>query len=334
MVKNLIGKGNMKVIISDDYQDCVKTLDCYPSLAQNFEVEIYQDTLTSLDALAERFVSADAMLLVRERTPVSAELLARLPKLKFISQTGRAANHVDLKACTARGIAVSAEGSATVAAAELTWALVMASMRKVHLEAARLKAGLWQGHLGTGLRGRVLGIAGYGKIGSVVAGYGRAFGMRVVALGDHATSIEAAASDGVETESDRHVFFSQADVVCCHLRLLPATRGSITQADLAAMKPTALFVNSSRSEVVQDGALESALAQGRPGFAAVDVYEREPIFGADHPLLRFDNVLATPHIGYVEKDTYEHYFGIAIEQLLAWQAGQPINVLNPEALKR
>jgi D-3-phosphoglycerate dehydrogenase / 2-oxoglutarate reductase len=322
----------MKVIISDDYQDCVRSLDCYASLTAHFDVEIHNDTLTSLDALAERFADADAMLLVRERTPVGAELLARLPKLKFISQTGRAANHVDLAACNARGIPVSAEGSATTAAAELTWALVMASMRKVHLEAARLAAGLWQGHLGVGLKGRTLGIAGYGKIGSVVAGYGRAFGMKVVALGDHPTSLEAAARDGVETQSDRQKFFSEADVVCCHLRLLPATRDSITLADLQLMKSTALFVNTSRSEVIAAGALETALKSGHPGFAAVDVYAHEPILGADHPLVGLDNVLATPHIGYVEKDTYEHYFGIAIEQLLAWRAGTPINVLNPQAL--
>ncbi len=322
----------MKVIISDDYQNCVRTLDCYPALAEHFDVEIHNDTVTTLDAQAARFADADALLLIRERTPVSAALLERLPKLKFISQTGRAANHVDLAACTARGIPVSAEGSATTAAAELTWALVMASMRKVHLEANRLKAGLWQGHLGMGLAGRTLGIAGYGKIGSVVAGYGRAFGMRVVALDDHETSRAAATADRVETQSDRRKFFAEADVVCCHLRLLPATRGSITVKDLTAMKPTALFVNTSRSEVIEPGALETALKTGRPGFAAVDVYEHEPIYGADHPLLAFDNVLATPHIGYVEKDTYEHYFGIAIEQLLAWRAGLPVNVLNPQAL--
>jgi D-3-phosphoglycerate dehydrogenase / 2-oxoglutarate reductase len=322
----------MKVIISDDYQDCIRTLDCYPALRDNFDVVIHHDTVTTLDAQADRFADADALLLVRERTPISAELLARLPKLKFISQTGRAANHVDLAACTARGIPVSAEGSATTAAAELTWALVMASMRKVHLEATRLKAGLWQGHLGVGLKGRTLGIAGYGKIGSVVAGYGRAFGMRVIALGDHETSVAAATNDGVETQTDRAKFFSEADVVCCHLRLLPATRGSITLKDLSAMKPTALFVNTSRSEVIEAGALETALKAGRPGFAAVDVYETEPIYHADHPLLKLDNVLATPHIGYVETDTYEHYFGIAIEQLLAWRAGKPVNVLNPQVL--
>jgi D-3-phosphoglycerate dehydrogenase / 2-oxoglutarate reductase len=322
----------MKVIISDDYQNCIRTLDCYPVLASHFDVEIHNDTVTSLDAQVQRFADADALLLVRERTPITAALLERLPKLKFISQTGRAANHVDLAACTARGIAVSAQGSATTAAAELTWALVMASMRKVHLEATRLRAGLWQGHLGVGLKGRTLGIAGYGKIGSVVAGYGRAFGMRVVALGEHETSRAAAANDGIEVETDRRKFFAEADVVSCHVRLLPSTRGSITLADLSAMKPTALFVNTGRSEVIEAGALEAALKSGRPGFAAIDVFEHEPIYQANHPLLGLDNVLATPHIGYVEKDTYEHFFSIAIEQLIEWRAGAPINILNPDVL--
>ncbi len=324
----------MKVIISDDYQNCIQALECYPALAEHFDVEIHNDTVTSLDAQAQRFADADALLLVRERTPITAGLLARLPKLKFISQTGRAANHVDLAACTALGIPVSAQGSATTAAAELTWALVMASMRKVHLEATRLKAGLWQGHLGVGLKGRTLGIAGYGKIGSVVAGYGRAFGMRVVALGEHETSRTAATNDGVEVETDRRKFFSEADVVTCHVRLLPSTRNSITLADLSAMKPTALFVNTGRSEVIEVGALEAALKSGRPGFAAIDVFEHEPIYQADHPLIGLDNVLATPHIGYVEKDTYEQFFSIAIEQLLAWRAGAPINILNPDALRK
>jgi D-3-phosphoglycerate dehydrogenase / 2-oxoglutarate reductase len=199
----------MKVIISEDYQDSIRTLDCYPALSEQFEVEIHHDTVTSLEAQAERFADADALLLVRERTPIGADLLARLPKLKYISQTGRAANHVDLAACTARGIPVSAEGAATTAAAELTWALVLASMRNVHLEATRLKNGLWQGHLGVGLKGRTLGIAGYGKIGSVVAGYGRAFGMRVIALGDHETSLAAAAADGIDTQPDRRRFFQR-----------------------------------------------------------------------------------------------------------------------------
>jgi D-3-phosphoglycerate dehydrogenase len=319
----------MIVVVPDDYQNCVSGLDCYPALTSHFEVKIYNDTVTTLDALSARFASADALLLTRERTPITAPLLDRLPRLRFISQTGRAAKHIDLTACTSRGILVSSEGSATTAAAELTWALVLASMRKVHLEASRLKAGLWQGHLGIGLKGRTLGILGYGKIGRIVGGYGRAFGMRVVALAGLSVSVDAARSDGVVVEHDRNAFFAQSDVLCCHLRLLEATRGSVTLKDLLAMKPSALFVNTSRSELIAPGALEAALRAGHPGFAAVDVYEKEPILNADHPLLSFDNVLATPHIGYVEKDTYEQYFGIAVEQLLAWQAGKPINVLNP-----
>ncbi|CAM5216106.1 Glyoxylate/hydroxypyruvate reductase B [Castellaniella defragrans] len=322
----------MKVVVPDDYQNSFPTLDCYPVLAEHFEVEIYNDTVTSLDALSARFAGADALLLTRERTRITEALLARLPRLKFISQTGRAAKHIDLAACTARGILVSSEGVSTTAAAELTWALVLASMRKVHLEANRLRAGLWQGHLGVGLKGRTLGILGYGQIGRIVAGYGQAFGMRVVALAGQSASVEAARADGVTVEHDRKAFFAQSDVLCCHLRLLDATRGSVTQQDLSAMKLSALFVNTSRSELVAPGALEAALRAGRPGFAAVDVYEKEPVLNANHPLLSLANVLATPHIGYVEKDTYEHYFGIAVDQLLAWQAGKPINVLNPECM--
>jgi D-3-phosphoglycerate dehydrogenase len=322
----------MKVVVPDDYQNSLPTLRCYPALAEHFEVEIYNDTVATIDALARRFESADALLLTRERTRITAPLLDRLPHLKFISQTGRAAKHIDLAACTAHGVLVSSDGSATTAAAELTWALVLDSMRKVHLEANRLRAGLWQGHLGVGLKGRTLGILGYGRIGRIVAGYGMAFGMRVVVLAGLSASVEAARADGVAIEHDRKAFFAQSDVLCCHLRLLDATRGSVMLQDLLAMKPSALFVNTSRSELVAPGALEAALRAGHPGFAAVDVYEKEPVLNADHPLLSFDNVLATPHIGYVEKDTYEHYFGIAVEQLLAWQAGQPINVLNPKCI--
>lgn len=321
----------MKVVVPDDYQRCLPTLDCYPALAEHFEVQIYNDTVTTLDALSARFAEADALLLTRERTRITAPLLACLPRLRFISQTGRAAKHIDLAACTAHGVTVSSEGSATTAAAELTWALVLASMRKVHLEANRLRAGLWQGHLGIGLKGRTLGVLGYGKIGRVVAGYGLAFGMHVVTLAGLSASVEVAMADGVAVEHDREAFFAQSDVLCCHLRLLDATRESVTLNDLQAMKPSALFVNTSRSELIAPGALEAALRAGRPGFAAVDVYEKEPVLNADHPLLSFDNVLATPHIGYVEKDTYEQYFGVAVEQLLAWQAGNPINVLNPPA---
>jgi D-3-phosphoglycerate dehydrogenase / 2-oxoglutarate reductase len=323
----------MKLIISDDYQGAVSGLQAFAGL-QDWDVAVYRDTVSELDALAARFADADAALLIRERTRFPRALLERLPRLKFISQTGRAASHVDIAAATELGIPVAAEGSATNAAAELTWALVMAQMRRVRDEANRLSAGQWQGHLGRSLKGRTLGIAGYGQIGSLVAGYGRAFGMDVVVWADHSSSADAAGRDGVRVEADRERFFAQCDVLCCHLRLVPATRGLVTQADLQRMKPDALFVNTSRAEVVADGALATALQSGRPGFAAVDVYEHEPIFDADHELIALPTVLATPHIGYVELDTYEHYFGHAVAQLQAWKRDERLNVLNPDVWPR
>lgn len=319
----------MKIVISDDYQDCVRTLDCYQRL-QGFEVEIHHDTLTDEAALARRFADADVALLVRERTRMTPTLLAALPKLKFISQTGRAANHVDLAACTERGIPVAAEGSATHAAAELAWTLLLAVTRKLVPEVNGFKAGGWQSTLGTSLQGRTLGIAGYGKIGSVVAGYGQAFGMKVLVWGEREDSAVRAREDGHEVTTDRAEFFARCDALSVHLRLSPTSRGLITATDLACMKPSAILINTSRAEVIAPGALEAALRVGRPGFAGVDVYEREPIYGAQHPLLALPNALCTPHIGYVEKDTYEEYFGFAIDQIMAWKEGMAMNLLNPE----
>ncbi len=327
VVQNLIAdRKHMKVVISDDYQNCIRTLDCYPALTAHFDVEIRNDTVTALDAIAERFADADAMLLVRERTPVSAALLAR--RLAQVHQPDRARR----KPRRPRGLhgarhcGVGGRLGHT-AAAELTWALVMASMRKVHLEAARLAAGLWQGHLGVGLKGHTLGIAKYSKIGSVVAGYGRAFGMRVVALGrPRKLPRRRRRPSGVETQTDRAAFSRRSRCGVLPPASLRCTRGSITINDLSAMKPTALFVNDEPQRGDRARCARKRAESGPSGFAAVDVYEREPIYGADHPLLGLDNVLATPHIAYVEKNTYEHYFGIAIEQLLAWRAGAPINV--------
>lgn len=319
----------MHIVISDDYQDCIRRLSCFWKL-NGHRVSIHRDTLTDEAAIAERFAEADVALLVRERTRITASLLDRLPNLKFISQTGRAAHHVDLAACTARGIPVAAEGSATDAAAELAFALLLASARNLVVEAERFKAGQWQTTLGTSLRGRTLGIAGYGRIGSAVAGYGRAFGMKVLVWGQRPESSRRAREDGYEVVADRREFFSRCDALSIHLRLTPSSRGLISSADLEQMKPTAILVNTSRAEVIAEGALEAALKAGRPGFAAIDVYEREPIYGADHPLLELPNTLCTPHIGYVERDTYEEYFNFAIEQALAWERGEPMNLLNPE----
>jgi len=318
----------MRIVIPDDYQDAVRHLDCFARL-EGLDVEIHNDTVTGVDALAQRFADADVIVLIRARTAITAELLERLPKLRFISQTGHAAGHVDLAACRRRGIPVSGAGSSSVATAELAWTLVMDAMRNVTLEARRLREGRWQTTLGRRLSGRTLGILGYGAIGRTVARFGDAFGMHVVVGGGREGSRTRAAEDGREYVADRAVFFAACDVVSVHLRLAPDTAGSIGYADFGCMKPDALFVNTSRAEVVAPGALERALRAGRPGKAAVDVYGNEPVLDGAHPLLSLDNALCTPHLGYVEKDTYESYFGIAFDQVLAFAAGHPINVLDP-----
>lgn len=319
----------MHIVIPDDYQDAVRTLDCFGKLAGH-QVTIYNDSVADIDTLAERFRDADALVLIRERTRISDALLERLPKLKFISQTGRGMPHIDLDACTRRGIPVAAGGGSPYSTAELTWALALAALRHIPAEVANLKAGRWQRTLGVGLRGRTLGIFGYGKIGSLVAGYGRAFDMRVLAWGREG-SLERARADGFETAGSQAELFEQSDVLSLHIKLVQETRGIVTAADLARMKPTALLVNTSRADLIQPGALADALRAGRPGYAAVDVFEDEPV--VDHPLLHLDNALCTPHLGYVEKDSYENYFSAAFDQLLAFAAGNPVNIVNPAALR-
>ena len=318
----------MHVIIPDDYQDAVRGLACFAKLAGH-TVTVFNDTVKDIDALAERFRPADALVLIRERTAIGDDLLARLPHLKLISQTGRGTAHIDLAACARRGVVVTAGTGSPQAPAELTWALVLAALRHVPEEAARLRAGQWQSTLGTGLHGRTLGIWGYGTIGSLVAGYGRAFGMEVLAWGREG-SLSRARAAGYVTAADRSALFERSDVLSLHLKLTRETRGIVTAADLARMKPTALVVNTSRAGLVAPGALEAALRAGRPGFAAVDVYEEEPVLGAAHPLLALENALCTPHLGYVEKDGYERYFGQAFDQVVAFAAGRPIGVVEPE----
>lgn len=320
----------LRVVIPDDYQDCVRSLACFERL-QAHEVHVHHDSVGTLDAQVQRFADADALVLTRERTAIGAPLLARLPRLRFIAQTGAVAGHIDLAACTARGVAVADSRGSGAATAELCWALMLASRRHLLAEAARLKAGLWQGHIGQQLKGQRLGIWSYGRIGRQVAGYGRAFGMRVWVWGG-AESTARARADGFELAPSRLALFADSDVLSLHLRLSPSTRGAIGADDLAAMKPTALLVNTSRAELVVEGALVAALRRGRPGFAAIDVFEREPVFGADHPLLALPNALCTPHIGYVERDNYEAYFGAAFDHLNAFAAGRPTGVVNPQAL--
>lgn len=320
----------MKIIIPDDYQDAVRGLDCFQKLSGH-EVTVYTDTVQDIDTLAQRFQEAEALVLIRERTPITEALLARLPNLKLISQTGRGAAHIDLAACTRYGVAVAVGVGSPYATAELTWALVLAAMRRLPQEINALRAGRWQTTLGMGLHGRTLGIFGYGNIGSLVVGYGRAFGMRVLVWGREG-SLTRAVQTGLEVVAQQRTLFEQADVLSLHIRLTQETRGLVTAADLAAMKPTALLVNTSRAELIASGALVAALHSGRPGSAAVDVYENEPAL--NHPLLQMENVMCTPHLGYVEKDSYELYFGVAFDHLLAFAAGNPLGIVNPEVIQK
>ena len=319
----------MNIVILDDYQDAVRHLDCFSALAGE-QVTIYHDSVRDTAILAVRLRDADALVLIRERTAITEPLLERLPKLKLICQTGRGMPHIDVAACTRHGVAIAVGGGSPYAPAELTWALVLASVRHIPQEVARMKAGQWQTTLGTALHGRTLGIFGYGNIGKLVASYGRVFGMRVLVWGREG-SLTRARADGYEAVDSKSELFQQSDVLSLHLKLNEETRGIVTVNDLAQMKPTALFVNTSRAGLIIPGALEAALRTGRPGFAAVDVYEDEPV--KDHPLLHMDNVICTPHLGYVEKDTYESYFASAFNQLRAFAEGKPIDIINPESLR-
>ena len=324
----------MKITILDDYQNVVRTLDAFKKL-EGHDVTIWNDHTKDVDVLAERLKDTEALVLIRERTPIRAPLIERLTKLKIVSQRS-VYPHVDVEALTKRGIVLSSDmhpGKPSFATAELTWGLVIAAMRRIPQEVAALKAGRWQSSVGTGLRGRNLGIFGYGRIGAQVANYGRAFGMNVSVWGREG-SLQRARSDGFAVAPSREVFFEQNDIVTLHLRLIPETRGIVSAEDLARMKPSSLIVNTSRAGLIAPGVLVDALKKGRPGMAAVDVYEEEPVLGANHPLLAMDNVVATPHIGYVERDGYEAQFSSSFEQILAFAAGKPINVINPEALSR
>ena len=332
----------MNIIILDDYQDAVRKLRCAARL-EPYNAKVFTNTVKGIGQLAVRLREAEVLVLIRERTQFPRALLEKLPKLRLIVQTGRVGAHIDLATCTRLGIAVADGSGSPVAAAELTWALIMAAMRRLPQYIGNLKHGAWQQSglkaasmppnfgLGLVLKGRMLGIWGYGKIGQLVAGYGRAFGMDVLVWGSEA-SRQRAQADGYQTAASRDDFFEACDVLSIHLRLNEQTRGLVQLDDLARMKPTALFVNTSRAELVEDNALVSALNKGRPGLAAVDVFETEPILQG-HPLLRLENAICTPHIGYVEQDSYEMYFGAAFDNVINFIRNQPSNIVNPEALK-
>src|SRR5216684_815476 len=323
----------MKISILDDYHDTVRTLPCFKKLASH-DVTIWNDHVQEVDALTERLKDTEALVLIRERTQIRAPLIERLPTLRLISQRS-VYPHIDAEACTRHGVVVSSSqhpGTPSYAAAELTWALILDSMRRIPQQAAALKAGVWQVGIGHTVRDKTLGIFGYGRIGAVVAGYGKAFGMNVVVWAREATRARAKA-DGYAVARSKEAFFEECDVISLHMRLVDATRGIVTAADLARMKPTALIVNTSRAPLIEPGALVAALKVGRPGMAAVDVYEHEPVLNGDHPLLRMDNVVCTPHLGYVTAEEYEVQFSDIFDQIAAYCAGTPINVVNPDVLK-
>lgn len=332
----------MNIVILDDYQDVVRKLPCASKL-EAYPAKVYTNTVKGLGQLSVRLKDADIVVLIRERTHINRALLDKLPKLKLIAQTGKAGSHIDIQACTEKGIAIAEGVGSPVAPAELTWTLIMAAMRRLPQYIGNLKHGAWQQSglkassmpsnfgLGTVLRGKTLGIYSYGKIGQLLAGFGKAFGMRVVVWG-RPPSLEKARSDGFEAAASREEFFSQCDVISILLRLNDDTRGIVTASDLALMKPTALFVNTSRAELVEPDALVGALNRGRPGLAAVDVYENEPILQG-HALLRLENCVCTPHIGYVEQDSYELYFGAAFDNVVNFIKGTPTNIVNPGSLQ-
>jgi D-3-phosphoglycerate dehydrogenase / 2-oxoglutarate reductase len=323
----------MNISILDDYFDTVRTLPCFSKLAGH-EVTIWNDHVQDVDKLAARLKDAEALVLIRERTQIRAPLLERLPALRLISQRS-VYPHIDVPACTRLGIIVSSSQHAdtpSYAAAELTFALILAAMRQIPQQMNSLRAGNWQIGVGQTLRGKTLGIFGYGRIGSVVAGYGKAFGLDTLIWAREA-SLARACDDGHRVASSKEVFFESSDIVSLHLRLVDSTRGIVTAKDLGRMKPTALLVNTSRAPLIEPGALVTALRAGCPGMAAVDVYEEEPLRDPDHPLLRMQNVVCTPHIGYVTRDEYELQFAEIFDQILAYALGAPINVVNPEVLQ-
>lgn len=332
----------MNIVILDDYQDVVRKLPCAFKL-EAYPAKVYTNTIKGVGQLSVRLKDAEILVLIRERTHITRQLIEKLPKLKMISQTGKIGGHIDMAACTERGIVVAEGSGSPIAPAELTWALIMAAMRRLPQYISNLKHGAWQQSglksgsmpsnfgLGQVLRGKTLGIWGYGKIGQLLASYGKAFGMHVLLWGSEA-SRERATKDGLNVAASREEFFEQADIISLHLRLVEETRGIVTLADLQRMKPTSLLVNTSRAELIEPDALIAGLNRGRPGMAAIDVFESEPILQG-HALLRLENCICTPHIGYVEQDSYELYFGSAFDNVVNFIKGTPTNIVNPGALQ-
>jgi len=319
-----------KICIPDDYQNVVQTLDCF-KLLDGYQVMILNDTEKDIDKLADRLKDAEVLVLTRERTSITHELLEKLPHLKLISQTGKISNHIDLQACTKHGVAVAEGVGSPVAPAELTWALIMNAVRQIPQAIEAMKQGKWQTNIGSSIHGKTIGIWGYGKIGKRIAQYAKVFGAEVLVWGSQ-PSREQAVTDGFQQAESKDVFFSTADIVTLHLRLTLETTGLVKETDLMKMKQGSVLVNTSRAELIEKGALLKSLKQGRPSFAALDVYENEPVYNINDELLQLPNVICTPHIGYVEKNGYELYFRKAFENIISFVDGTPINIANPEVL--
>jgi len=320
----------MKISILDDYFDTLRTLACFRKL-DGHEITVWNDHTDDIETLAARLKDTEVLVLIRERTQIREPLLDRLDALRLISQRS-VYPHIDIDACTRRGVIVSSDqhaGSPSYAAAELTWGLIIAAMRQIPQQMYALRAGTWQIGVGNTLRGKTLGIYGYGRIGVTVAGYGKAFGMNVLVWARQA-SLERARRDGYAVAESKRTFFESCDVISLHMRLVEETRGIVTRNDLSCMQPTALLVNTSRASLVEPGALVDALRAGRPGRAALDVYEEEPLLDPNDPLLKMDNVVCTPHLGYVTREEYEIQFSDIFDQVSGYAAGSPINVVNPK----
>lgn len=323
----------MNITVADDYQNLFRHAPNHAALAAH-EITTFSEPVKDLPTLTARLREADIVVLTQQRTRFPAALIEQLPRLTFVSQTGRNTGHVDIAACSARGIVVSAIGGGYPhSTVELTWGLIIGALRHIPFEAARLKAGQWNSSIGTCLHGLTLGIYAYGRIGKLVADVGRAFGMNILCWGREASTARARA-DGLSIATSRAAFFAECDVLSLHLPLRDETRGGITSADLALMKPTALLVNTSRAGIIESGALVNALKNGRPSYAALDVFDDEPVLGAEDPIVNLPNALCTPHLGYVTRETLLHHYKDAIDQIAAFCAGNPINVINAEAVAR
>ena len=323
----------LKIAVLDDYLNSVRSLRCF-QMIKDHDVTVWPDHVQEESELARRLAAAEVLVLIRERTKIDAGLISSLPNLRLISLKG-AYPHVDVDACTRRGILVSSDmlpSGPSFATAELTWALILSAMRRLPQQMASLREGRWQDSIGHSLHGKTLGIYGYGRLGQVVAGYGRAFGMKVAVFG-RANALAAARADGFVAAASKAELFESADVLSLHLRLVAETRGIVSYAELARMSPTSVFVNTSRAGLVEPGALEAALRSGRPGMAAVDVYDREPLLDRGDSLLLMPNVFCTPHIGYVTSEEFEGQFSAIFGQILAYADGKPINIANPDVLK-